>query len=518
MIVSPQFTTGRKKIFCYETEINEHNVIDVVKRALITHNANVVEIDWLFQLYRGYDGSIDSRTRSGVNTDINSKAFVSYYSLIADYTANLFMQNQIIFVNVDGEEEVSEYLMEYNKIHRGNNKYARDKKAALHAAICGVGYRFVELNNGREIIKDSVLSPQSVMVLYGDDTDDVEVAKVYITQVLDEESQLIPDIAGQRANNIISTKNHYTVYAGGLIFDFEDGSDDVYVSESLHQGCPIIEYKMNPFYIGSFERVTSLINLLSVLRSDGVNGVIQSMAGIIFGKNIGLATPNADDTEEEIEEKAQINAELARQMKDYRQLFVNSSSKDSPASIEYIATEMYNADIEVLYQGIINDIVTISRIPNSTVNLGGSGNSGAADTASGVKQALENAKNAEPFWFESAREQLRLELEILHYQGLLKDLHSSDIELAMQRTISIDPIVATQAFTSLLQSGVKISDAADYVGITADPVAFEKRTLDNIKENEERKLEYARREKEINSETSQEINEDHGSTGSSEDS
>ena len=205
-------------------------------------------------------------------------------------------------------------------------------------------------------------------------------------------------------------------------------------------------------------------------------------------------------------------------MKEYRQLFVNSSSKDSPASIEYIATEMYNADIEVLYQGIINDIVTISRIPNSTVNLGGSGNSGAADTASGVKQALENAKNAEPFWFESAREQLRLELEILHYQGLLKDLHSSDIELAMQRTISIDPKVATQAFTSLLQSGVKISDAADYVGITADPVAFEKRTLDNIKENEERKLEYARREKEINSETSQEINEDDGSVGSIEDS
>ena len=182
----PSFTTGRKKIFCYEPSINQQNVQRVVSNAFLVHDQNVSEIDWLFQLYRGSDSIIENRVRTGTNENINHRAFVSYYSLIADYKANLFMQNPVVYVNADGEEYVSESLREYNKIHRGSHKYARDKKTAIHTAVCGIGWRFLEYNARGKIIKDSVLSPQSVFAIYGDDTDDESMAIVYMTQELDE--------------------------------------------------------------------------------------------------------------------------------------------------------------------------------------------------------------------------------------------------------------------------------------------------------------------------------------------
>lgn len=496
-LIQTPFTTGRKKIFCYEESLNKDNVVEVVNSALLVHNKNVIEIERLFELYRGMDSIISDRTREGANQEINYKAFVSYYSLIADYAANLFMQNPMVLVNIDGEDKVSKDIQAYGKIHRKINKYARDKTTAFHTAICGVGYRFVEQDK-RTIIKDSVLSPKSVFSLYGDDTDDEAIARVYITQVRDEHKVMGEEITQQLGVNGFGTKSKYTVYTDDFIYTFVDGDKEVTVADAMPWGCPIVEYKMNPFYIGSFERVTSLIHLLSVLRSDGVNGVVQSIAGIVFGKNIGLPMDNADDTEEIKKNKEQIREQFREQLKVYRQLFANDT-KENPASLEYVATELFNADIDVLYQGILNDIITITRTPNSVVNMGGSGNAGAARTASGTDQALENAKNAEPYWFESAREHSRIELDILHYSKELQSLDDGDFEFAMQRSVMTDPITSTQAYQTLINTGVKPSDAARITDISADPEGWEKRIMEFRIEEEERRLDYAKRESEITS-------------------
>lgn len=474
----PSFTTGRKKIFCYEPSINQQNVQRVVSNAFLVHDQNVSEIDWLFQLYRGSDSIIENRVRTGTNENINHRAFVSYYSLIADYKANLFMQNPVVYVNADGEERVSESLREYNKIHRGSHKYARDKKTAIHTAVCGIGWRFLEYNARGKIIKDSVLSPQSVFAIYGDDTDDESMAIVYMTQELDESKTVFPDITGELGVTDYSTKKRYTVYTDDFIYTWVDGDDTVGVSETMPWGCPIVEYKMNPFYIGAFERVTSLIHLLSVLRSDGVNGVVQSVAGLIFGKNIGLPMLEPDDDEETIEWKEKEIERFRTQLRDHRQLWV-VEPKDSPvSSIEYIATELFNADIDVLYRGLIDDIVSITRIPRSVVDIGGSGNSGAAQTASGIPQALEDAQNAEPYWYESERQHCRIELAMAHRGGRLERLDDGDLEFAMQRSIMADPVIGAQTYSQYIAVGVKPSDAARLAQITADPEAWEKRILD----------------------------------------
>jgi hypothetical protein len=112
----PKFTTGRKKIFCYEDNLNANNVKEVVKAALLVHEKNIEEIEWLFELYRGKDALIEQRVRDGVNADINYQANVNYYSLIADYATNLFLQNPMVYTNIDGDDKVAKSLVELNKI------------------------------------------------------------------------------------------------------------------------------------------------------------------------------------------------------------------------------------------------------------------------------------------------------------------------------------------------------------------------------------------------------------------
>lgn len=487
--VTPRFTTGRKKIFCYEDELNANNVKSVVKASLPVHQENVREIEWLFQLYRGKDSEIESRTREGLNEDINYQAMVNYYSLIADYKANLFLQNPMVYTNVDGSDTVSAALVELNKIHRNNNKHARDKTAAIHAAVCGVGYRFVEYDP-RSLIKDSVINPTNTFSLWGDDTDDVAMAKVYIAQIRDNKV-VGEDITQQTGAYQLGLKNHYTVYTDKWIYTWTDDDDldePAEVKKAMPWGIPIVEYKLNPFYIGSFERVTNLIHLLSVLRSDGVNGVVQSIAGFILGKNVGLPMDNENDTEEERRAKEEVRQTFREQLKIYRQMWVEDS-KETPASVDYIGTELFNADIDVLYRGIKEDIVHITNTPNSAMGIGGSGNAGAAEAATGMTQALESARNAEPFWFESAREQARIEIDILHYANKLKELSIFDIDFALQRAIAEDKISATQSYATLINTGVKPSDAARFAGLTPDPESWEKRVIGWAEENEKKEIE-----------------------------
>lgn len=58
-----------------------------------------------------------------------------------------------------------------------------------------------------------------------------------------------------------------------------------------------------------------------------------------------------DDTEEERTAKQEIREEFRKQLKEYRQIWVDDA-KENPVSIDYIATELFNADIEVLYSSI----------------------------------------------------------------------------------------------------------------------------------------------------------------------
>ena len=58
---------GRKVIYTEVPEINEGNIVDVLRQALNVHLANQADIDYLYRYYRGSAYPIPGKGRSAGN-------------------------------------------------------------------------------------------------------------------------------------------------------------------------------------------------------------------------------------------------------------------------------------------------------------------------------------------------------------------------------------------------------------------------------------------------------------------
>ena len=485
------FTKGRNKIFAGVDSIDASNVVAVVNRAMSIHKTNQQEIQWLFNLYRGSDDRIIKRSRN-IENGINNKAFVSYYSLIADVKSGLFTQNSLSLVSRQSDEQKAKDIEQLITYFDLTNKHMLDKEAALQAAICGVAYRFVGIDpyfnkntrNGHAPFKVSTLAPENVFMIWGDDTDTEPLAAVYMYQLPNED---VKPSKPTGETGQLETINAYKVYTPTHTYSWTDSTvDDLETSKALSWGIPIVEYRLNSFYIGLYERVTSLIYMLSILRSDGVNAVVQYVGSLLFGRNIGVPEPiNPQDDAETKKAKEEVIAEFKQGIKN-GSIFVEDT-KEKPASLEYIAQNLNQADTQVLYEAIIDDIVSITQIPRSALSMGASGNNGAAETSSGWTNAVVDAQNSEPFWFAAARKELFIELEVCKKAESLENVFVDDVVFAMTRESFSNKQSEVQAFAMLVEKGVPWAEAAKIASITTDPENLASK-MKHWREQEEKRL------------------------------
>lgn len=479
----PEFSFGRKKIYAYVNNINRNNVREVVHEAYKVHEQNIIEINWLFNLFRGKDNRIVDRTRK-INNGVNEKIVVNYNRLIAEYRANTFMQNSPLLINRTTDKTKSELVSELISYHEMSSKFSRDKEAALHAAICGVSYRFIEPNInydglGQTPVNRATLNPASVMRIYGDDTQVKPLATVYINQI-PKGSIGAGDVVGETTRTTLATMaNRYTVYTDTYVYDFYDNeayatnqsTDNITITDAPEYGCPIIEYKLNPFMMGSFEDVQSLIYLLSLLKSDSANNIVQTVASILVLKNANIPM---DDSEESVAYRDTFFKELQEKL-----MLIVDDGEDREFGAEYISPKLSQADAQILYDSTLGDISALTKIPQNILDGGGGGNVGNAELSGGWIGSLLEAANAEPYWSEEMYRELMIELYICHKKNKLLGINVEDIRIEYQRRGYSNKQSEAQTFATLLGTGlVNPVDAAVESNICIDPQSFIRRGLE----------------------------------------
>ena len=97
--------TGRSVIYTDETEITDVNVIDVLNKALILHNKNSMEIDYLYRYYKG-EQPIIHRTKE-IRPEINNIIVENRANEIVTFKVAYLVGAPIQYVN-RGKEEVLE--------------------------------------------------------------------------------------------------------------------------------------------------------------------------------------------------------------------------------------------------------------------------------------------------------------------------------------------------------------------------------------------------------------------------
>lgn len=99
-----RFMSGRRIIKTSVTEITDENVVDVLRKALATHELNRSEIDYLWKYYRG-DQPIRNRVKD-VRPEICNKITENRANEIVSFKVGYLCGEPIQYVSRNGGEEI----------------------------------------------------------------------------------------------------------------------------------------------------------------------------------------------------------------------------------------------------------------------------------------------------------------------------------------------------------------------------------------------------------------------------
>ena len=367
---------GRHMIKVDETEVNVGNVVTILNKALIVHNQNRVDINYLWHYYRG-NQPILSRIKE-VRPEINNMIVENRANQIVSFKSGYLMGEPLQYVAKGQGENLTEGINQLNAYMEAEGKAAKDKKLADWFHICGTSYRMIlpdaEAEEDDCPFEIYTLDPRNVFVVYCNDLGNKPILGVkYVTN-----------------EQGITT---YSCYSKTEYFEIVDNK--IIKNESHILGeIPIIEYPLNIARIGAFELVINLLDAINLTQSNQVDGVEQFIQALMLFHNVDIS----DDNYEQLREKGAIK---------------------------------FN-DIDPQIDSMYDAVLTICGMPNRNGGLSTSDTGSAVIMRDGWSDAEARAKDSELMFKESEQIFLKLVLNICHtLTGL--DLKVNNIEIRFTR-------------------------------------------------------------------------------------
>ena len=161
---------GRKIIKTNKSQINASNIVEELNEALVIHNQNAIEINYLDRYYSG-DQPILYRKKVN-RPEVNNKLVVNLaYELVERKVADICAE-PIQYVLRGTDEKKSEEITELNVTMDSESKQEVDIEICRWRSICGTAYRFIGNDDGNgDLLDESDFSlssedPRYTFVVY----------------------------------------------------------------------------------------------------------------------------------------------------------------------------------------------------------------------------------------------------------------------------------------------------------------------------------------------------------------
>ena len=161
---------GRRVIYTEVTDINEGNIIDVLQKALLTHQQNQAEIDYLYWYYKG-EQPILNRVKE-VRPEINNMVVENRANEIVSFKSAYQVGEPIQYVSRGGDEYISSEVLKLNDYMLSEDKPEKDKELADWFFTCGTSYRMALPDVLADVEEDEApfeiftLDPRYAFVVY----------------------------------------------------------------------------------------------------------------------------------------------------------------------------------------------------------------------------------------------------------------------------------------------------------------------------------------------------------------
>lgn len=447
---------GRKVIYTDCDEITVVNIVDVLKKALNTHEVNRGEIEYLYGYYKGKQPILQRKKE--VRPEINNKIIENRANEIVAFKVGYLMGEPLQYVS-RGKDDCSDAINTLNEFVFSEDKASKDKELADWFTICGTAYRMTLPNKFNE--KDEspfeiyTLDPRDSFVVYHSGLGNKPMMGVkYITR---EDGVKV-----------------YSCYTRNTYFEIHD--EELVKNEGHALGMiPIIEYPANSARQGAFEIVLPLLDAINETASDRIDGIEQFIQALLMFKGVDIESSDFDN----LKEKGGIKV-------------------PTDGDVKYLIQELNQSQTQTLVDHMYNTVLTICGMPNRN------GGSSTSDTGSAVimrdgwSAAEARAKDTELMFKKSEKQFLRLALSI-SYTLCGLNLKLSNIEIRFTRRNYENIQEKAQVLTTML-SNDKIHPrlAFEHCGMFADPeiafLASQKYAEEKKKETEKELTEFAQKQ------------------------
>ena len=387
--------TGRSIILTDATSITKDNVVEVLSSALLLHETNRVEIDYLYNYNKGNQPILNREKK--VRPEINNKVVANRANEITSFKVGYLLGEPLQYVSRSASRNVTDTINELNECMYAEDKGSKDKDLAEWFTICGTAFRMVlpSKDPGDESpFKIYTLDPRYCFVVYNNGLGGKPVMGVkYI----------------QRVSDGVCV---FSVYTETEYFEIESGVITKHEKHTLH-AIPIIEYPANNARLGAFEVVIPLLDAYNLAQSDRINGLEQFIQALIKFVNVD------------------INTEDFEKLKDMGGIKFKSDSQN-PADVAYITPEVNQQNTKIILDDLYQTILTIVGMPNRNGGTSTSDTGSAVIMRDGWEVAEAKAKDTEQTFKKSEKQFLRL---VLHIGSVFKhwDLKVSEVDLRFTR-------------------------------------------------------------------------------------
>ena len=455
---------GRKKIFTDVTEITRDNVLEVLRKALITHWSNKADMEYLYAYYKGRQPVLNRKKE--VRPEIKNTVVENRANEIVSFKVGYLMGEPIQYVSRSDSKSVADKITTLNGYCLSEDKAAKDKELADWFHICGTAYRMV--------LPDSVFERESDEAPFEIYTLDPRFAFVVYANSIGE-----PPVMGvkyiQRSDGAVI----YSIYTKDRYFEVENQS--MIVREDAQSlGIPIIEYPANNARLGAFEIVLPLLDAINTVDSNRLDGVEQFVQALMLFHNVDIF---GDDF-------AKLRDEGAIKFKD-----IDPQYK---AEIKYLTSELNQSQTQTLVDHLYNTVLTICGMPNRNGGTSTSDTGSAVIMRDGWSAAEARAKDSELMFKLSEKEFLKLVLRICSDLSDL-ELKLSDVEVRFTRR-NYENISQKATVLTTMLSNPKIAPilAFTHCGMFSDPQLAYRMSMDYAEEQEKKAAELATKSKEVN--------------------
>ena len=456
--IASQYLTGRRTIWTSFDRFDprkQGEMIAELNSALSIHTLNLIAMEYLYWYRRGVT-PIYAKTKV-TRDEINHMVNVSVAEEVCNFKNGYFMTQPCFYVSRKEGNETTDKVNRLNEYLYRSGKQTADNKMVDWFHTVGKADLFIQSNDDDERpFVAYALDPRSAFVAKSLKPDGRPVYAVHTVTV--DEDKIVLDVWDDTyVYTVMGT------YKGSLATPYPDyfcnAVNVIDIKPNPLKRVPIIEYYYNSVQMGAFEAVIPLLDAISYLQSDRLDGVDQFINSLLVFYNCELGQD---------EDGNDITPQFIRAM---GAVFLKTVG-DNKADLKEIVSQLDQSQTQIFIDNLYQQVLAICGMPITALDRGYSNAStmGAELARDGWFQADSSARNTEDLFLESNREFDEIVTSILREKNLL-DIKTTDFTLQFVRNETVNIQAKAQAFQTLLAAGMHPELAAKKSGVSNDPVA-----------------------------------------------